>query len=100
MVFHPTEPFDVRIENPVLTVLCRPDGSNVEDALAPTRGQPRPPKREKTTAVTGGVIRASETTTGRSVEWTNLAIQSSTDVTGGSPNRFHLTANLDGAPEA
>jgi hypothetical protein len=96
----PTEPFHIRLEKLDVTVLMRADGSNVEDALNPVLGHPKRQRREKTVEVVDGILRATDTTTGRKVEWKNVAVKATTEPDGTSLNQLRLRAELADAPDA
>ena len=96
-VFRPAEPFEVRLENPVLTLRYRPDGNNIADALAPCAGKPKRQEKEKSIEVTGGEFLATDATTGKSTEWKNVDFQFSRAADPTALNRLHLTAESAGA---
>ncbi len=98
--FRPAEPFALRLENPVLALRYRPDGSNIADALAPCRGKPKGPDREKSIEVTDATFIATDATTGHSTEWRNVDFHFSRAAEPAALNRLHLTAESAGAPDA
>jgi hypothetical protein len=100
LVTRSTEPFHVRLEKLQVNVLMRADGSNVEDALKPVLGHPKRQRRERTVEVVDGILRATDTATGRQVEWKNVTLKTATEPDGTSPNRLRLRAELAGAADA
>jgi len=100
VVFRPQVPFVVRMEGPVLNLRYRPDGSNIEDALAPCRGKPKRQEREKSVEVTDGTILATNAATGKSFEWKNVAFDYLAALGATSLNRLHVTADPAGAEGA
>ncbi|MGE5194772.1 MAG: hypothetical protein ACM3U2_19955 [Deltaproteobacteria bacterium] len=96
----PTVPVHVRLEKLEVNMLMRPDGSNVEDALAPVLAHPKRQRREKAVEIVDGIVRATDVTTGRMVEWKNVAVKTATEPDGTSPNRLRLRAELADAPGA
>src|SRR5262245_47820496 len=100
LVTRPTEPFHIRLEKLEVNALMRTDGSNIEDALRPVIGHPKRQRRERTLEVVDGTLRATDTATGRQVEWKNIALKATTEPDGSTPNRLRLRAELAGAPDA
>jgi hypothetical protein len=100
LVTRPTEPFHIRLEKLQVNALMRADGSNVEDALKPVIGHPKRQRRERTVEVVDGTLRATDTATGRQVEWKNIALKAMTEPDGTTPNRLRLRAELADAPDA
>ena len=94
LLFHPGEPLHVRIEQPRITVLLRPGGSNLEDAFAPVLAHPRPwrPNRERSFEVTDGSLEITDTTTGRTAQWTSIALNARTGPGMTVPARVEVTA--------
>jgi hypothetical protein len=99
LVMRPTEPFHIRLEKLEVNALLRADGSNVEDALKPVLGHPKRQRREKTLEVVDGILRATDTATGRQVEWNKIAVKATTEPEGTIPNRLRLRAELADAPD-
>jgi hypothetical protein len=102
LLFRRQEPLHVRFEEPIVTLLVRPDGSNLEDAFAPVLSHPRPwrPNRERSFEVVNGRIRISETTTGRTAEWSDVTLKARTDPGQTVPAHLELTAKFADAPRA
>ncbi|HEY2251036.1 MAG TPA: hypothetical protein VGH74_08240 [Planctomycetaceae bacterium] len=99
-VFQREEPIDVHLDHPVVTLVLRPDGSNVEDALAPVLEHPVKSLRRKTVVVTDGKLNAADSTTGRSAAWQQISLEATVDPQGASPNRLKLSAALADSPTA
>ncbi|MFN0052398.1 MAG: hypothetical protein ACKV0T_09405 [Planctomycetales bacterium] len=101
LVLHPGEPSQVVIERPVVTLRLRADGSNVEDALLPVLAQrKRRPPKERSAQVIDGQFQVIDEETGRTVRWTDLAIQVDQSSDGQTPNTLALSTRLEGAPQA
>src|SRR5207244_2787307 len=96
-LFRRDEPLHVVIENPVVDVVLRPDGSNVEDALAPVLAHPGHEKRQRTTVVTGGKVQIVDTASGALAELQNVSVDSTTDARDGSANQVALRADEGGS---
>ena len=99
-VFHREDPLDTRLEQPVVILTLRPDGSNVEDALAPVLDNPFKSPRRKLFTATGGSLGATDTTTGRVANWKDISLEGTVDPQGSKPNRMQLSASLAESPAA
>jgi hypothetical protein len=93
-VFRREDPIESRLEQPVVILTLRPDGSNVEDALAPVLDHPIKSPRKKSFNATGGSLTATDTVTGRVANWKDIAMQGTVDPQGSTPNRVQLSASL------
>ncbi len=81
----------------------RADGSNVDDAMAPVLNHPKR-KRSRSIDIAGGIVRVTDTTSGRSAEWQELTLHAENVSDDASPGRMQLTAKasakLADAPQA
>src|SRR5207302_6044893 len=100
VIVNRTERIQTHVERPVVDAHLHPEGSNLEDALAPVLANPKRPRRERTIEVTDGRLQALDTSTGRSAEWKNLSLKTAISPDSRSPNRLELSAELAGAKEA
>ncbi|HEV2970020.1 MAG TPA: hypothetical protein VGY55_08520 [Pirellulales bacterium] len=102
LLFRRQEPLHVRIEEPVVTLLVRPGGSNLEDAFAPVKAHPRPwrPNRERSFDVVNGRIEITDATTGRTAEWSHVGLHAKSEPGQTVPAHLELTAKSAEAPEA
>ena len=67
--FRGDDPLDIRVENPVVILVLRPDGSNIEDALAPVLEHAVKSQRRKSIVATDGSLNVTDSTTGRVANW-------------------------------
>jgi hypothetical protein len=102
LLFRRHEPLHVRLEAPIVTLLVRPDGSNLEDAFAPVLSHPRPwqPNRERSFEVVNGSIRISESTTGRTAEWNDIDLRARSEPGQTVPAHLEFTAKSADTPRA
>lgn len=101
LLFRRTEPSHIRVEEPRVTLKLRADGSNVEDAMRPVlEHQKRRPTKERSLEVIGGELKAVETLTGRSADWTQISLNVHSSPSGAEPNELHLSTRLAEADEA
>ncbi len=99
-LFRRTEPLDAVMENPVVNIVLRADGSNVEDAFAPVLAHPQDEIRQRTTKVVGGQIRITDSVTGATNALQNVAVDVKTDATDGSANEVAFRAEEADSPAA
>ena len=100
ILFRRNEPVHIRLEQPVVTVLLRSAGSNVEDALAPVLAHPQQSQRKRSFEVVDGALNAIDTSTGRTAKWRAIGLEVATDRPRSAPHRAQLAATLVDAPQA
>ncbi|MBI3862497.1 MAG: hypothetical protein HY290_11440, partial [Planctomycetia bacterium] len=100
-LFRRTEPLHVLIEDPQLTVVLRDDGSNVEDAFGPVLAHPGHVLRQRTSKVTGAIVRIVDPATGAETNYQNGSVDAVSDAEDGSANRISVRAeSIDSQPAA
>jgi len=99
-VFHREGPIETRLEKPIVTLVLRPDGSNVEDALKPVLDHPIKSRRKKTVVTQGGSLDATDSVSGRVANWQDISLTATEDPQGAIPNRLQLSAKLADSPVA
>lgn len=99
-LFRRTEPLNAVMEGPVVNIVLRADGSNVEDALAPVLAHPQGNVRQRTTKVVGGQIRITDSVTGATNALQNVTVDVKTDATDGSANEIAFRAEEADSPTA
>jgi hypothetical protein len=98
-LFHRTAPLHVVMEDPVINMLVRSDGSNVEDALAPViELLSERVVRERATKVVGGELRMADTAAGTQAAWTIVSADILTDAENGSANHVEFLAEEADSP--
>lgn len=100
MLFHRYNPVQIQLDSPQITVLIRPDGSNVEDAMAPVLAYPRHPRRHRTIEVIDGAVRATDAASGRTAAWEHVSLHATIEREGPALRQLTLSAELADAPEA
>ncbi len=91
-VFRRDDPIELQIERPVITLVLRPDGSNVEDALTPVLEHPVKSQRRKTVAARHGSLSATDSVTGRMANWQSISLDTTIDPRGTVSNSVKVSA--------
>ncbi len=84
------------IEKPILNVVLRDDGSNIEDLLAEylkPREEP-PPRLDIELRIVDGAVSLTDQTTGRTCQIENLAFTLSTSADGSKPTMLEASADV------
>lgn len=97
-MFRRTDPLHAVFEDPVVTIVLHPQGSNVEDALAPVLAHPGHEIRQRTTKVAGGRFQITDSVTGENSSLQNVSVETMTDASDGSANRVVFRADEDDSP--
>lgn len=103
LLFRKGAPADLHVTEPVVTLVLRPDGSNVEDALAPViayRRQHPSHSKERSVEVVDGVMNVQEAGKDKVRSWRDIGLHLHVSPDGSAPNELDVTARLDGATGA
>ena len=100
MIFRREGPVVIHAEGAEITVVLRPDGSNVEEAMRPVvEYHKRRPKRDRSIEVVDSVLHVTDSTNGNRADWEKIALKIHNIPVPASDNTFELVATYANSPD-
>jgi len=100
MIFRREGPVVIQAEGAEITVVLRPDGSNVEEAMRPVvEYHKRRPKRDRSIEVVDSVLHVTDSTNGNRADWEKIALKIHSIPIPASDNTFQLVATYANSPD-